>query len=35
MMDFSRPDQADGLPRLLWRYMTGIEAPWPMDVEED
>jgi YVTN family beta-propeller protein len=28
-MDFSRPDQAKGLPRLLWRVMTGTEPPWP------
>lgn len=28
-MDFSRPDQAKGLPRLLWRLMTGTEPPWP------
>lgn len=41
-MDFSRPDQAKGLPRLLWRVMTGTEPPWPerraapeFDLEED
>jgi hypothetical protein len=27
-MDFSKPDQARGLPRLLWEYMTGTEPPW-------
>ncbi len=41
-MDFSRPDQAKGLPRLLWRIMTGTNAPWPerraapeFELEED
>lgn len=28
-MDFSRPDQAKGLPRLLWEMRTGREPPWP------
>ncbi len=28
-MDFSRPDQARGLPRLLWRAITGRRPPWP------
>ncbi|MFH2010520.1 MAG: bifunctional YncE family protein/alkaline phosphatase family protein [bacterium] len=28
-MDFSKPDQARGLPRLLWQVMTGVEPPWP------
>jgi hypothetical protein len=41
-MDFSRPDQAKGLPRLVWRVMTGAEPPWPhrrtapeFELEED
>ena len=41
-MDFHRPDQAKGLPRLLWRVMTGTEPPWPhrrtapeLELEED
>ena len=28
-MNFSKPDQAKGLPRLLWQYMTQTEPPWP------
>ena len=28
-MDFSKPDQARGLSRLLWRVYKGEEPPWP------
>lgn len=28
-MNFSVPDQAKGLSRLLWRIMKGTEPPWP------
>lgn len=30
-MDFSVPDQAPGLPRILWRYFRGEEPPWALD----
>ncbi|MDX9999875.1 MAG: alkaline phosphatase family protein [Polyangia bacterium] len=34
-MDFSKPDQAKGLPRLIWEMRTGKEPPWPEWVELD
>lgn len=32
-MNFSKPDQAKGLSRLVWEMMTGQEPPWP-DIDE-
>ena len=28
-MNFSEPDQAKGLSRMLWRMYRGTEPPWP------
>ncbi len=33
-MNFDVPDQAEGLPRMLWKMRTGQEPPWPEQSED-
>ena len=34
-MDFSVPDNAPGLQKLLWHYMKGTDTPFPGPDDDD